>query len=241
MTTETIETTAVATAKKTEVPYRVAVNSANNVFKTVYGERAAQVFAKEAGFALMACQNNTALQGCSPESIKQAVVSLALTGLTLNPVTSLCYLIPRKNVATLVVSYMGMIEILRNSGSVKNIRGAVVYDVDHFDFQYGSGEYISHKPVLNRRADSKPLAAYAIATLPDGQEIFHVMDWNAVMKRKDVATSKNVWNTWEEEMAIKTVIRYLYKSLPKTEQATKAMELFDETVKPVQDSEADYI
>lgn len=230
-----------AVPARTESPYRLAVNGASNVFKTVYGEQAARVFAKEAGFALMACQNNVALQGCNPESIKQAVVSLALTGLTLNPVTSLCYLIPRKNVATLVVSYMGMIEILRNSGSVKNIRGSVVYDIDHFDFQYGSGEFLSHKPVLNRPAESKPMAAYAIATLPDGQEIFHVMDWNAVMKRKGVASSKAVWDSWEEEMAIKTVIRYLYKSLPKTEQATKAMELFDETVKPIEEKEVDYL
>lgn len=231
----------VAVAKVQEPPYRMAVQGANSVFQTVYGERAKQIFTREAGFALMACQTNTALQSCDPESLKRAVISLALTNLTLNPVTSLCYLIPRKNQATLVVSYMGMIEILRNSGSVKNIRGAVVYSSDEFDFAYGTGEYLKHKPMLNRPSDAKPICAYAIAILPDGQQVFHVMNWDAVMKRKAVASSSAVWNQWEEEMAIKTAIRYLYKHLPKTEQANTAMELFDEVQKPAETEEVDYI
>lgn len=225
MSTETKKTKAVTT-------YRDAVLSTKTTFANQFGEQAEKIFKRESGFAILAIQGNKALESCNIDSIKKAVAMVALTGISLNPTTALAYLVPRKGQATLVISYMGMIEILRNSGSVKSLRAGVVYEGDEFDYNFGTDGYLKHKPVLNRTAGTKKIGAYAIATLPDGSEEFHFMDWVEIMKRKaksDGAKSEySPWTNWEDEMSIKTVIRNFYKFLPKTERATEAMTAFDD-------------
>ena len=199
-------------------------------FGTMFGKDAERVFKQEQLFAISAVRENPKLLE-DVESLQLAIADVALTGVSLNPTTALAYLVPRKGKACLAISYMGMIEILRNSGSVKNITGSVVYDCDEFDFSQGTGAYLKHKPVLNRNKDAKPVAAYAVATLPDGTEQFHIMDWNAIMKRRDKSDGKNStyspWTNWEEEMAIKTVIRAFFKFLPKTQQAQNAVRVIE--------------
>src|SRR5690606_39362507 len=76
-------------------------------------------FQKEANFALQIFQGNDYLTKMSPDSIKNAIVNVALTGLTLNPVMKFAYLVPRKGKFVLDVSYMGLAKILTDTGSVK--------------------------------------------------------------------------------------------------------------------------
>ena len=49
-------------------------------------------FKQEYGFAIMAIQNNPFLLKCTPDSIKSAVISVALTGISLNPALKYAYL-----------------------------------------------------------------------------------------------------------------------------------------------------
>jgi recombination protein RecT len=208
-----------------------AVQDAKKSFVQQYGEeKAREVFAREAGFAMMAMQNNDSVAKCNPDSIRQAVACVALTGISLNPTTKLSYLIPRKGRAVLDISYMGMIEILRNSGSIKSMSAAVVYEGEDFDYELGSNAYLKHKPSPSIPANTPRLGAYAVATMPDGSTEFYFMRWQDIMKRKEVSAAGNSgpWAAWPDEMAMKTVIRTFYKFLPKTPQATQAMQLFDE-------------
>ena len=71
---------------------------------------------------------------------------------------------------------------------------------------------------------------YSIARFPDGRERVDIFDMNQVNKRKSKAATDKVWNEWPEEMAIKTLIRYQSKFLPKREQLTKIMELTDNDI-----------
>lgn len=220
---------------------RTAIQAAKSTFKDQFGTKALQIFKKEAGFALMAVSKNDLLGQCSPKSLTIAVANVALTDLSLNPTLGLAYLVPRKNKgvweATLVPSYMGMIEILRKAGSVASIYADIIYDSDSFDYKQGTTPYLDHVPTLNRSSDSKPVAAYAVATFKDGRnrKEFHLMDWNAIMKRKAVATTKAVWDKWQDDMAKKTVIRSFYKLLPKTREANDAMAIFDEGIGEIDD------
>lgn len=202
----------------------IILKSKKTFIKTYGGDETQ--FNIEANFAMQAIKKNPRLMS-DPNGLLEAVKNVALTGLTLNPTINLAYLVPRGGKATLVPSFMGLIEILRNSGSILSMRAGVIYQGDEFDYDLGTNGYLKHKPQLSPAQNTPKLAAYAIAKMPDGSETFHLMGWNDIMKRKQVAASKNVWNQWEDEMAIKTVIRNFYKFLPKTPQANQAMSIID--------------
>lgn len=219
-------------SNKQLAPIREQINNTLDKFKAAYNKDAAQakeIFEKEKGFAMMAIMNNSQLLSCSKESFYTAVAQVALTGLTLNPTLQLAYLVPRGGKACLDISYKGMIEVLTGSDSIKAMRAAVVYDCDEFDYCNGIGDdyYLKHKPVLNRSDDAEFIAVYSVAVYTDGHQEFHVMDRKTILKHRNIAKTKRVWDEWFDEMAKKTVIRQHYKFLPKTQKATKVMEAFD--------------
>ncbi|NEM96194.1 recombinase RecT [Pontibacter burrus] len=188
-------------------------------------------FGKEAGFALQILQKNTFLAKTNPESIKNAIVNCALTGLTLNPVLKLAYLVPRKGECVLDPSYMGLIKVLTDAGSVKNIYAEVVYESDHFFIEQGTNPKIDHKPeVLGNRG--KKIGVYAVAFLLNGGYQFEFMradQVNAIKQRSEMGKKNDgSWKTDEDEMWKKTVVKRLYKYLPKSEiseAVVKALQL----------------
>jgi recombination protein RecT len=172
---------------------------------------------REAQFAIQALANNDFLRKTDPVSIRNAVVNVALCGVTLNPALKLAYLIPRKGKCSLDLSYMGMIEIALNSGVVKDITAEVVCVNDDFYFEKGTSPYIKHTPKLSDRGDM--IGAYAIATLPNGEKHFEVLGKDEILKAKNTSEAKNSdyspWKTWESEMWKKTAVKRLFKYLKK--------------------------
>lgn len=232
---------AVAKNQDTQVSIRDSIASAKGTFSKIFGEEAEKRFIRESGFAIMAIQKNPKLALCTPESFKRAIANVALTNLSLNPTLALAYLVPRHVKAedgkkvwevSLMPSYMGFIEVLRNAGTLSSISADVVFEGDEFSYEKGTSPHIKHVPVLNRQGNPKPIAAYAVAVLMDNTTQFELMDWNAIMKRKDKSEAKNSqygpWNNWGEEMAKKTAIRYLYKLLPKSERVNEVVKLLDD-------------
>jgi recombination protein RecT len=117
--------------------------------------------------------------------------------------------------ATWLPMYAGLLKKVRNTGELLSISANVVHERDAFDYELGDNERIHHKPAVGERG--KPIAAYAIARLKGGGIEREVMPWADVMKVRDVSRAKGEgtpWETWETEMARKTVIRRLYKRLP---------------------------
>lgn len=184
-------------------------------------------FNREAGFAIQLLCNNPFLLKCDHVSIRDSVVNVALTGLTLNPALKLAYLVPRKvkgeMKCILDVSYMGLVKIITDAGAVKNIDAAVIYSNDKFDFRKGSDPYIKHQPALTNRGEK--IGAYAIAYLRDGGFQFTVLPREDIEKVRAVSESyKNEdtrkyspWETWEDDMYAKTAVKKLFKLLPKTQ------------------------
>lgn len=106
-----------------------------------------------------------------------------------------------------------------------------VYENDHFDYQCGDEESISHKPPKLGEDRGKMLGCYAIATrIRDGQKYRLVMDMAQINKRRDVAQTKAVWDKWTSEMGEKTVGRALFKVLPLAEDDENKLERFDRLV-----------
>lgn len=183
-------------------------------------------FNREAGFAIQILTNNPYLMKCETLSVKDAVVNIALTGLTLNPALKYAYLVPRKVKnelkCILDISYIGMIKILTDAGAVKNVDAGVIYSNDKYDFRKGSDPYFKHQPALSNRGEK--IGAYAIAFLRDGGFQFEILGREDIEKVRATSESyKNEegrkyspWETWEDEMWKKTVLKRLFKLLPKT-------------------------
>jgi len=183
-------------------------------------------FNREAGFAIQILTNNPYLMKCDPDSVKHAVVNVALTGLTLNPALKYAYFVPRKSKdglkCILDISYIGMIKILTDAGAVKNVDAGVIYSNDKYDFRRGSDPYFKHQPALSNRGEK--VGAYAIAFLRDGGFQFEILGKEEIEKIRATSESyKNEegrkfspWETWEDEMWKKSALKRLFKLLPKT-------------------------
>ena len=179
-------------------------------------------FVREMGFAVQILMNNDFLANTEHDSIRNSVVNVALTGLTLNPALKYAYLVPRGGKCVLDISYIGMIKLLTDAGAVKNIDAGVIYSNDKYDFRKGTDSYFKHTPTLDNRGEM--IGAYAIAYFRDGGSQFEILGREDIEKVRNVSESwKNEkvrkyspWETWEPEMWKKTVLKRLFKLLPKT-------------------------
>lgn len=195
---------------------------------------------KEKAYAIMAISDNPKLQNCTPASIQKAVYNVALTGLSLNPKMAHCYLIPRAGKAVLDISYQGLIYLMTNALDVNRIHSDVIYENDFFEyFTDETGTKLKHQPKLFSERGKK-LGAYAIAWLnKSNQAIAVVLNKKEIEAIKATSQSANSdyspWNNFEDEMWKKTVIRRLWKMIPKTErieQAVEGISVMDENHEP---------
>lgn len=224
--------------------YEAPIVAAKQGFLAVQTDE--KIWLKELGFALQIVRGNSALHSCDPESIKNSVVNLALTGLSLNPATKLAYLVPRDGKAVLDISYQGLIYLATSGGGIRKIGAQVVYDWDHeFTAIQGSEEKLVHKQ--NYLPDEKTLeeiakapekiwdhiiCAYSVATLPDGITDFIVLPrwklWKTRNTSKALQSPKSPWKTHPEEQCRKTAIKYHSKTLPSNDRLAEAVKILNE-------------
>ncbi len=201
-------------------------------------------FIKEVGFVAQLWNNpkSSYLRRSTKDSLNVAVLSIAQTGLTLNPVSKQAYLIPRSTKdekgnyivqAHLEPSYIGMMKLLTDAGQVKNIQTNLVYEGDEFDVSLGLETQIKHKPYyITKKLKGKIIGVYAVANIQGGLQQFEYMTTQEI---EDIrATSESykaylkkpslpcIWNTYEGEMFRKTVIKRIAKHLPRSEQYDQA-------------------
>ena len=191
------------------------------------------VLQREMSFAMQIINTNANVQKCSKESLQRAVYNIALTGLSLNPVLKYAYIIPRWSrdgtTAVLEPSYQGLIKLLTDTGSITAIYAHLVYANDEFSLNYGTNVEIHHKPQMKDRGEI--IAVYAVAVLTDGYKQIETMtieDINAIRDKSEsykAFVAKKVTSCiWEDhygEMAKKTVIKRIFKYLPKTDKFNK--------------------
>lgn len=198
----------------------------------------------EKGFAIQILKNNGYLMRAateSPESLQQAITNIAAIGLSLNPAEKLAYLIPRnvkikddagkdKWVTRIYLepSYMGLIRLATDSGSIKWAQAAAVYAADEYT-DNGPGEKPTHRFNAFAKAEARGefVGVYCVARTVDGdhltasmtaEEIHGIRDrsegWKAWLKDKRTCP----WVTDFTEQAKKTVIRRSFKTWPRTDE-----------------------
>lgn len=160
-------------------------------------------------------RKNKALLNTEPTSFLGSVMQAAQLGLEPGSALGQAYLVPYGNQCQLIIGYKGMIDLARRSGQVLSLNAYAVREGDDFNFQLGLKPDIHHVPSLEADRIKKPITyVYAVATLKGGGYQFEVMSRAEVEAVRAKAKSKNIWNSYFEEMAKKTVIRRLFKYLP---------------------------
>lgn len=175
---------------------------------------------------LQAIAKNPDLANADPTSIVLAVLEAAQLGLEPTGSLSRAWLVTYGKQAQLMIGYQGLVDLARRSGEVSKVSSRVVYEGDDFAVTYGTTEGIHHIPMLETSDPTKITHVYAIATLRTGDTVFDVMTKAQVdaIRARSRSGNKGPWVSDFGEMARKTVVRRLVKSLPLTAEAIEAIE-----------------
>ena len=189
--------------------------------------------------ALGATSRNQTLLDCTPTSFLAALMAAASVGLEPETPLQHAYLVPRKNrhtgtmEATFLPSYKGLILLAVRSGDVAACWARIVYENEQFDVSYGLEETLEHQPIFEDDERGKVRAAYAVVKLKDGTLKFEVMTVKEIddIRARSSAADTGPWTTDWEQMALKTVLKRVLKTVPtENEKLARAIEV---------DSEAD--
>ena len=176
---------------------------------------------------LTAVQMNPELLGADRRSLLGACMKAAQDGLLLDGREAAPVIFRTKEGPK--VQYMpmvgGILKKIRNSGELASISAHVAYDKDHFEYELGDNESITHKPFLGEDR-GKPIAVYAVAKTKDGAIYREVMSVADVDKVRQASRAKDAgpWVQWWDEMAKKTVIRRMAKRLPSSADVDQVLQ-----------------
>lgn len=181
-------------------------------------------WAEESQFARQAIEGNPKFMECTRESLENSIINVAATGLTLNPAHGYAYLIPEydkqldKTVCRLRISFKGLIKIAIDSGSIEWVAADVVKEGDVFRFngKWAKPDHNLDNPFAEEQR-GKSIGVYCCVKLRSGDYITELAPWSEVLKAKAAAKTQRVWDSWEDEMAKKFIIKRASKQWPKTE------------------------
>lgn len=178
--------------------------------------------------AITAFQVTPALQECSALSIVGCVIQASQLGLELSGQLGQSWMVPYGNKHTgqkeaqFQIGWRGYIRLAFNSGLVSYFNAHEVHEADFFDYEYGTDQYLRHKPPKNGER-GQVIGFYASIRLKDGAADFEVMSMaDMLAHKKRHAKSDKFWGPHFVEMAKKTVIRRLAKRVPVSAELSQA-------------------
>lgn len=189
-------------------------------------------FVKEAQFALQLLQGNDYLQKAAqtnPVALEYAIINLASIGISLNPALKESYLVPRGGKICLDISYMGLIKLATDTGSIIWVQAEIVKKNDKFTY-HGVGKAPTHEmdPFGER---GEVIGVYAVAKTSTGEMLSTIMskaDCDAIKDKSSQAAKSGPWVSFYEEMLKKTVIKRASKLWPKSERLDTAVQVLNE-------------
>jgi recombination protein RecT len=191
-----------------------------------------KVFEREAGFAIQVLSSNEYALRIATEnrqSVINAVTNIAAIGISLNPAKKQAYLVPRDGKICLDISYMGLLDLAVDSGSIRWGQAELVYENDDFTL-----DGVDKQPIHKRKPFAKDrgelIGTYVVVKTADGDylttamsidEVFDIRNRSAAWKAWTEKKKKCPWVTDEGEMVKKTVIKRAYKTWPKTDRLNR--------------------
>lgn len=165
---------------------------------------------------------------CDPATLMGAMMLSAQTGLEPGGPLGQAFLIPRWNKHTrcqeaqFQIGYRGLVQLAARSGV--SVAAHTVRDGDVFDWQYGTDEYLHHRPVIG--SEQVAVAWYAVGKFSDGRPpLFVVIDRNVTEQAKAAGSAgdRGPWASHYNAMAEKTAAIRLSKWLPLTTDVAYAV------------------
>ena len=187
-------------------------------------------FEREAGFAIQVLGASefamkTAMQ--NRQSVINAVVNVAAIGISLNPAKKQAYLVPRDGRICLDISYMGLLDLAIQSGSILWGQAELVTEADGFELN-GFDKPPTHKRNPFAKDRGAIVGAYVVVKTRDGDYLTTCMQIDDVYEIRNRSSAWKSgrscpWKTDEGEMIKKTVIKRAYKLWPKTDRLDGAV------------------
>lgn len=164
---------------------------------------------KSAWFKIQEAQSmdkKPALEVCTQESIANALLDMAIQGLS--PAKNQCYFVVYGNKLQMMRSYFGTQVVLKRLKEVNNVWANVIYQGDTFDYENREGRdfLVKHETKFENR-DNPIIGAYGVIVEESGEKPI------TVMTKKEIETAWNqsktnqaVHKKFPQEMAKRTVI-----------------------------------
>lgn len=196
--------------------------------------------------AMLAVSKQPKLAECSPLSILKSMMVASELGLEPGGALGHGYLVPYRvnqakrgeparwvNECQFIAGYRGLAKLARNSGEIEIVEAHPVYPGDKFVVRRGTVSELVHEPDYLSGEDrgDKAVCYYALARYKSGAVQFEVMTRSQIERIMHATQSKGEYGPWVDhfdEMARKTCIRRLAKSLPlESEKFARALEMSD--------------
>ena len=209
------------------------IYKAKDGFVSVLTDRSIS-FEREAAFAIQAISKNDFILGIASknrQSVINAVQNIAAIGISLNPAKRQAYLVPRKSEICLDISYMGLLDLAIDSGSIKWGQCKIVRENDAFEMNaLDQLPTHHHRPFDSATIRGQIVGVYVVVKTHDGDYLTHTMPTDQVYEIRARSESykspkgpSGPWVTDPEEMIKKTCIKQAYKLWPKTERMDQAL------------------
>ena len=183
-------------------------------------------FDREAGFALQLLQNSDYLVKVAAgnrQSLVNAITNVAALGVSLNPAKKQAYLVPRDKKICLDISYMGLIDLAVQCGSILWAQAQVVYANERLEILGYDKPPVHHRDPFSKDR-GEIVGAYCVAKLAGGDYLTETMTAEELNGARDrssawkkwVSEKKSCpWVTDDPEMRRKTVVKRGAKYWPR--------------------------
>lgn len=176
--------------------------------------------------------------GANPVSVQNAILNLSSIGISLNPALKHAYLVPRDGAICLDVSYMGLMHLAQEIGSIEWGQAKIVFANDTYENQGLNKEPLHRYSAFGDRGEK--VGVYCTVKLPNGDYLTEEMSKDDVLAVRNASKSKNSsyspWNTFEDEMWRKSVVKRASKYWPKSNNTANGNR-FDNAVQVINEHE----
>lgn len=187
-------------------------------------------FEREANFAMQVLFANDYAMSVAlknRQSVIDAVTNIAAIGISLNPAKKQAYLVPRDGRICLDISYMGLMDLAMEGGSIRWAQCQIVHEKDSFALN-GLDKQPTHSFNPFGKDRGPVVGVYCTVKTSDGDYLTHCMqieDVYAIRERSSAWIKKKSgpWKTDEAEMIRKTCVKQAYKYWPKTDRLEAAI------------------
>jgi recombination protein RecT len=191
-------------------------------------------FAAESQFACQLMRSNSYLAGIAtknPQSMIDAVINIAAIGISLNPAQKHAYLVPRDGKVCLDISYMGLLHIATDSGSIMWGQSKIVHKNDTY-VNNGVDKAPTHQyAAFSNSGDI--IGVYCTVKTAGGDFLTEEMSIEQIksVANRSAAFKKNSgpWKTDYEEMVRKTVVKRAYKYWPRCDRIAQAIDYLNKS------------